>query len=322
MSTVAMKDPDRDQAVLPLQPASLDIWDKKYRLKQKGGEVVDATIDDTYKRVADALATVEAKPVRKHWSERFLWALRSGAIPAGRITSNAGAQAYKPKTSLINCTVSRTIHDSMDDIFGAVHEAALTLKSGCGIGYCFSTLRPKGAYVAGAGAFTSGTLTFMDVFDQACQTISSAGGRRGAQMGTIDVGHPDVEDFIRAKRKDGRLRHFNLSLLVTKPFIEAVKEDREWPLAFPVMASEKDTVDVNDPQQVVWREWSVIEEGYTVREDGMVACRIYRTIRARKLWNLIMTSTYDYAEPGFVLVDRINELNNNWWCEHIQATNP
>ena len=151
-----------------------------------------------------------------------MWALRRGAIPAGRITSNAGALEHKPATSTINCTVSGTIEDSMDGILEKVHEAGLTLKAGCGIGYEFSTLRPRGAFVAGAGAYTSGPMSFMDIYDKMCFTVSSAGGRRGAQMGTFDVSHPDVKDFIRAKREDGRLRQFNLSLLITDGFMEAV----------------------------------------------------------------------------------------------------
>ena len=191
-------------------------------------------MDDTYKRVARALADVEREEVREHWYERFLWALRRGAIPAGRVTSNAGALEHKPATSTINCTVSGTIRDSMDDILRKVHEAGLTLKAGCGIGYELSTLRPRGAYVSGAGAYTSGPLSFMDIFDKMCFTVSSAGGRRGAQMGTFDVGHPDVMEFIRAKRENGRLRQFNLSLLITDEFMQAVREDRDWKLAFPL----------------------------------------------------------------------------------------
>jgi ribonucleoside-diphosphate reductase alpha chain len=178
---------------IPMQPASLDIWDKKYRLKSKDGEAIDKIIDDTYKRVARALADVEETTEKKEiWYEKFLAALRQGAIPAGRITSNAGALEHKPATSTINCTVSATIGDSMDDILLKVHEAGLTLKAGCGIGYEFSTLRPRGAYVSGAGAYTSGPLSFMDIYDKMCFTVSSAGGRRGAQMATFDIGHPDV----------------------------------------------------------------------------------------------------------------------------------
>lgn len=308
---------------IPLQPASFDIWDKKYRLKSKNGHPIDASIDGTYQRVAKALADVETTPeLREHWYERFLWALRQGAIPAGRITSNAGALKHKPATSTINCTVSGTIGDSMDDILQKVHEAGLTLKAGCGIGYEFSTLRPRGAYVSGAGAYTSGPLSFMDIYDKMCFTVSSAGGRRGAQMGTFDVGHPDVMEFIKAKRENGRLRQFNLSLLITEEFMEAVKSGTNWPLAFPLREKElDDRIALDDPEQVIWREWPTTE-GLVARPDGKVACRIYRTIPARRLWDLIMNSTYDYAEPGFILIDKVNDLNNNWWCENIRATNP
>jgi len=312
-------------AALPeiaFQEASIDIWDKKYRLKSKSGEIIDQEIDDTYRRVARALADVEQTPeLRSFWFREFLWALRRGAIPAGRITSNAGAREHKPATSTINCTVSGTIGDSMNDILGKVHEAGLTLKAGCGIGYEFSTLRPKGAYVSGAGAYTSGPLSFMDIYDKMCFTVSSAGGRRGAQMATFDISHPDVMDFIRAKRENGVLRQFNCSLLITDDFIRAVQDDADWQLVFPILDSEVGDLDLQDPEQVVWRDWPNTA-GYVTSADGLVACKIYRTVPARRLWNMIMTSTYDFAEPGFVLVDRINEQNNNWWIENIRATNP
>ena len=309
---------------IPFQPASKDIWEKKYRLTTKSGEVIDTTIDETYERVARALAEVEETDAkREEWHAKFLWALRHGAIPAGRITSNAGAWAYKPATSTINCTVSGTVRDSMDDILGKVHEAGLTLKAGCGIGYEFSTLRPKGAFVAGAGAYTSGPLSFMDIFDKMCFTVSSAGGRRGAQMATFDVGHPDVMDFIRAKREDGRLRQFNLSLLVTREFMEAVIANADWQLAFPIGPKELelDGIDLEDASQVIWREWPV-KDDYITNDEGLVACKIYKTIKARRLWDMIMASTYDFAEPGFILIDQYNEMNNNWFCENIRATNP
>jgi ribonucleoside-diphosphate reductase alpha chain len=629
---------------IPYQPASYDIWDKKYRLKKKDGTPVDLTMDDTYQRIAHALAEVEDTPEkREFWYGEFLWALRLGAIPAGRIISNAGALDYKPATSTINCTVSGSIQDSMDDILRKVHEAGLTLKAGCvapgtwirtenglvtveravaeqhrqilcydreqrrfemqpilrhltvtvpqeenieiisnrvslktsikhpvlvyragrsiyiradevrmgdalvhhrfawsagettvleawfagahlgdgsayekrfnykpsrklwakraqeygkrlifkiraaerkvveryaaffqrfcgslakvvaatttngtsvcdytvasfeashvaslidhqigknqhdryvmaeelklalarespglshkerlrlgfyhgyhqadsvsriwldswaarfphlgsligftltlrpveaiqrnldlsetfydftverhnnylagnnglvvihncGIGYEFSTLRPKGAYVSGAGAYTSGPLSFMDIYDKMCFTVSSAGGRRGAQMATFDVGHPDVKDFIRAKLEDGRLRQFNLSLLITEDFMQAVKNDTLWKLAFPLSETEVRTeaLDLHDPDRVIWRDWP-IKDGYIVNETGQVACKGYKTLRARHLWDMIMASTYDYAEPGFVLIDRYNEMNNNWFCENIRATNP
>ncbi len=314
----------KTQTEVPYQPASRDIWDKKYRLKTKDGNPVDGAIEDTFRRVAKALSEVEATPEKRaEWYEKFLWALLRGAIPAGRIISNAGAQAYKPATSTINCTVSGAIRDSMDDILKKVHEAGLTLKCGCGIGYEFSTLRPRGAYVSGAGAYTSGPLSFMDIYDKMCFTVSSAGGRRGAQMATFDVGHPDVKGFIRAKREDARLRQFNLSLLITDAFMQAVKTDELWQLAFPLTQTEAQsgTVDLNDPTQVLWRDWP-IHHGYLVNERGQVACKVYKSLRARHLWDMIMTSTYDYAEPGFILIDRVNELNNNWFCEEIRATNP
>ncbi|MBL8505598.1 MAG: adenosylcobalamin-dependent ribonucleoside-diphosphate reductase [Methylobacillus glycogenes] len=318
-----LQDPEVQEVTM--QSVSLDIWDKKYRLKTKQGSFIDQDIDDTYKRVARALADVEAEPAQRDiWFEKFLWALRRGAIPAGRITSNAGALEHKPATSTINCTVSGIVEDSMDGILQKVHEAGLTLKAGCGIGYEFSTLRPKGAFVAGAGAYTSGPLSFMDIYDKMCFTVSSAGGRRGAQMATFDISHPDITDFIKAKREAGRLRQFNLSCLITKEFMEAVKADADWKLAFPVTAKEAelDQLDLGNDSQVVWREWPVVGKYLTRESDGKVACRVYRTIRAQRLWDVIMSSTYDFAEPGFILIDRVNEMNNNWYCENIRATNP
>jgi ribonucleoside-diphosphate reductase alpha chain len=687
MNTVVKIQPN-DVGSIPYQEASYDIWDKKYRLIAKDGSPIDRSMDDTYKRVARALADVESPDVREHWYESFLWSLRHGAIPAGRVTSNAGALEHKPATSTINCTVSGTIRDSMDDILKKVHEAGLTLKAGCvapgtlvrterglvtadravaekhreilcydreehrfemrpitkhmtthvpqaeniritsngatlttsvkhpvlvhrdgtftyvragevlltdslvhhrfawsadaarwrdawfagahlgdgstypkkfsykptrsrwarrasalgqrlvfkiraaerevveryaeffapvwdfavasfgasravelidgqigaksatlrvpqwvaaeperhflpflaglidtdgtvdtrgnahigmqsrqfaaelqallglfgvhasvtsgllrdheldgvmirgsggavvkicdsgflsavagymadsgkrtriaerattsgqydvfqvhpalcrvdaierglplpetffdftvekhnnyvagnaglmvihncGIGYEFSTLRPRGAYVTGAGAYTSGPLSFMDIYDKMCFTVSSAGGRRGAQMGTFDVGHPDALEFIRAKREAGRLRQFNLSLLVTDEFMKAVKSDKEWKLAFPLSQSEyeADRPDLGDKSKFVWREWPDTT-GYVANEEGLVACKVYKTIPARRVWDLIMSSTYDFAEPGFILIDRVNEMNNNWWTENIRATNP
>ncbi len=312
------------QQEVPMQSVSLDIWDKKYRLKTKQGEHIDQNMDDSYSRVARALADVEEEGKRAEWHEKFLWALRRGAIPAGRITSNAGALEHKPATSTINCTVSGIVEDSMDGILDKVHEAGLTLKAGCGIGYEFSTLRPKGAFVAGAGAYTSGPLSFMDIYDKMCFTVSSAGGRRGAQMATFDISHPDVTDFIKAKREAGRLRQFNLSCLITKEFMEAVKADAEWKLAVPVTAkeAEADNLNTKDDSQVVWREWPVKGKYLTRESDGKAACRVYKTIKARRLWDVIMSSTYDFAEPGFILIDRVNEMNNNWFCENIRATNP
>lgn len=314
---------DEHREEISLQPASLDIWDSKYRLKTKKGEVLDEDVHATHARVARTLAEVEPEEIREKWFESFLWALGHGAVPAGRIVSNAGAQEHKPATSTINCTVSGTVRDSMNGILEMAHEAGLTLKAGCGIGYEFSTLRPRGAYVAGAGAYTSGPLSFMDIYDKVCFTVSSAGGRRGAQMGTFDVGHPDVREFITAKREDGRLRQFNLSLMITDEFMQAVQAEGEWVLAFPLdpLEAEEDEVDLNDGETVVWRDWPVTD-GYITDREGRVACKVYGTLPARELFDLIMQSTYDFAEPGFILIDRVNEMNNNWYVENIRATNP
>ena len=308
---------------IKFQETSLDIWESKYCLKTKQGERVDESIDETYKRVARALVEVEQREQREHWYEHFLWALRHGVIPAGRIISNAGAQEHKPATSTINCTVSGTIGDSMEDILHKNVEAGLTLKAGCGIGYEFSTLRPKGAYVTGAGAYTSGPLSFMDIYDKTCFTVSSAGGRRGAQMATFDISHPDVLEFIRAKREDGRLRQFNLSLLITAEFMEAVRNDGDWHLSFPLSQEEVDVdnINLNDSDVVIWRDFPV-KGTYVTNEAGLVACRINKTIRARRVWDMIMASTYDFAEPGFILIDKVNEMNNNWFDENVRATNP
>ena len=264
MSTVRIATLDRGTKDIPLQPASYDIWDKKYRLKTKQGSAVDTNIDHTYQRVARALSDAETTvEKRKFWNDRFLWALRRGAIPAGRITSNAGALAHKPATSTINCTVSGTIEDSMDGILEKVHEAGLTLKAGCGIGYEFSTLRPRGAYVSGAGAYTSGPLSFMDIYDKMCFTVSSAGGRRGAQMGTFDVS-PSRRDAISSapSAKTARLRQFNLSLLITDGSCRPSRTTPTGRWRFPVnlKEAEKTSSPWTIPSKVVWREWPTRQE--------------------------------------------------------------
>ncbi|TJY59975.1 adenosylcobalamin-dependent ribonucleoside-diphosphate reductase [Sinimarinibacterium sp. CAU 1509] len=298
--------PLRDLPPLPLQQASELIALSKYFLP---GE----DLDSMRRRLAQALARCEADPGA--WEERFYHTLHY-AFPAGRIMANAGAESFKPNVSTINCTVSRTIEDSMAGIMGAASEAALTLKAGCGIGYDFSTLRPRGAQVSGAGATTSGPLPFMDVFDAVCKTVSSAGGRRGAQMGCLEIGHPDIEAFILAKRQDGRLRAFNLSCLITDDFMQAVRNDAEWSLVFPAFPDEMES------SQLVWRRWPLHDTDYTVNERGQTACRVYRTVRARDLWDLIMHSTYEFSDPGFLLVDEMNRMNPLWFTEHIRASNP
>ena len=305
MNTLDAGAPATDTA-LPLQDGAAAIARAKYFLP---GE----DLAGMRRRLARALAAPEADPGR--WEARFLRVL-DHAFPAGRIMANAGAEAHKPRVSTINCTVSRTLGDSMADIMQAASEAALTLKAGCGIGYDFSTLRPRGAPVSGAGATTSGPLPFMDVFDAVCRTVSSAGGRRGAQMGCIEISHPDIEDFITAKREAGRLRNFNLSCLVTRDFLEAVRSDAQWPLVFPAFPQEIASL------PALWRHWPAADPLHTVDEHGRTCCRIYRRVRARALWDLVMRSTYSHSDPGFILIDECNRMNPLWFAEDIRATNP
>ena len=261
-------------------PIAEQIWDMKYRLKEADGTAIDRTVEDTWRRIARALAEVEAEP--KVWEDRFYDALSDFKyLPAGRITAGAGTAR---SVTLFNCFVMGTIPDSMGGIFEMLKEAALTMQQGGGIGYDFSTIRPKGASVKGVAADASGPLSFMDVWDAMCRTIMSAGSRRGAMMATMRCDHPDIEDFIGAKADAARLRMFNLSVLVTDDFMEAVKADRSWDLVF----------------------------------DGTV----YRTVQARDLWNRVMKATYDYAEPGVIFIDRINKANNLSYVETIAATNP
>ena len=261
-------------------PIAEQIWDMKYRLKAEDGTPLDASIEDTWRRIARALAAVEADPAA--WEGRFYDALEDFRfLPAGRIVAGAGTGR---SVTLFNCFVMGTIPDSMEGIFEMLKEAALTMQQGGGIGYDFSTIRPRGAPVTGVAADASGPLSFMDVWDAMCRTIMSAGSRRGAMMATMRCDHPDIEAFIAAKQDAARLRMFNLSVLVTDPFMAAVKSDGAWDLVF----------------------------------DG----RVYRTIQARDLWNRIMRATYDYAEPGVIFIDRINAMNNLAYCETIAATNP
>jgi len=264
---------------------SQQIWDMKYRLKGPSGEPVDKTIEDTWRRVATALAAAEREPAL--WAERFYAAISDFKfLPAGRVVAGAGSGR---QVTLFNCFVMGTIPDDMGAIFAHLREAALTMQQGGGIGYDFSTLRPRGAPVKGVGADASGPLSFMDVWDAMCRTIMSAGYRRGAMMATLRCDHPDIEDFIAAKREPGRLRMFNLSVLVTDVFMKAVEDDAPWELAFGGPDGAKTT-------------WKVLP--------------------ARELWDEIMRATYAYAEPGVIFIDRINKRNNLWYCEQIAATNP
>ena len=264
----------------PIAAISQQIWDMKYRFKAADGTPIDKSIEDTWTRVATSLASVEKEP--ELWAKRFYEALDGFKfIPAGRIVAGAGTARH---VTLFNCFVMGTVPDDMGGIFGHLREAALTMQQGGGIGYDFSTLRPKGAAVKGVGADASGPLTFMDVWDAMCRTIMSAGHRRGAMMATMRCDHPDIEAFVEAKREPGRLRMFNLSVLVTDAFMTAVKEDAPWQLVF----------------------------GGTH----------YKTLRARELWDKIMRATFAYAEPGVIFIDRINRTNNLWYAESIAATNP
>ena len=261
-------------------PIAEQIWNMKYRLKEADGTPVDASVEDTWRRVARALAAVEAEP--ETWEEPFYGALEDFKfLPAGRITAGAGTGR---KVTLFNCFVMGTIPDDMGGIFDHLREAALTMQQGGGIGYDFSTIRPKGAAVHGVSADASGPLSFMDVWDAMCRTIMSAGSRRGAMMATMRCDHPDIEAFIAAKSDPARLRMFNLSVLVTDAFMAAVRADGPWDLQF--------------------------------------GGRVYHTVPARDLWNRIMQATYDYAEPGVIFIDRINRMNNLSYCETIAATNP
>ncbi|REF70355.1 MULTISPECIES: adenosylcobalamin-dependent ribonucleoside-diphosphate reductase [Paracoccus] len=261
-------------------PIAEQIWDMKYRLKDGGGQSIDLSVEDSWRRVARDLARVEKDPAL--WEDRFYAALEDFKfLPAGRILAGAGTGR---EVTLFNCFVMGTIPDSMAGIFDMLKEAALTMQQGGGIGYDFSTIRPRGAEVKGVAADASGPLSFMDVWDAMCRTIMSAGSRRGAMMATMRCDHPDIEAFIEAKQDSARLRMFNLSVLVTDAFMQAVKADGPWDLQF----------------------------------DG----KIYHTVRARDLWNRIMRATYDYAEPGVIFIDRINQQNNLAYAETIAATNP
>ena len=263
-----------------MTPISSQIWDMKYRLKAVDGAAMDKTLEDSWRRVAGALAAPEGDA--EHWQAEFYKALEDFRfLPAGRILAGAGTERH---VTLFNCFVMGRVPDDMAGIFEQLKEAALTMQQGGGIGYDFSTLRPKGAPVLGVGADASGPLTFMDVWDSMCRTIMSAGFRRGAMMGTLRCDHPDIEAFIEAKRDPGRLRMFNLSVLVSDDFMAAVKADQAWQLSF--------------------------------------AGTCYKTVSARELWDRIMRSTYAYAEPGVIFIDRINKTNNLSYCEEIFATNP
>lgn len=278
------------------------IWEAKYRFV-RGGTLVDNSIEDTWRRVATALAAPEADS--EGWGDRFLDILRDFRfLPGGRILAGAGTER---DVTLFNCFVMGTIEDSMDGIFAALREGAVTMQAGGGVGYDFSTLRPAGVKAMRTGNIASGPVSFMRIWDATCATLLSTGARRGAMMGTMRCDHPDIEEFVDIKRDERELRNFNLSVLVSDAFMEAVAADREWALVFP-------EADIDGDGEIVTRQWPGFAEP--------VNCRVLRTLPARSLWDRIMRATYNCAEPGVLFVDQINRRNHLSYCEHISATNP
>ena len=281
---------------------SRHIWDTKYRWRD-GDTIHDRTIEDSWRRIARALAAVEKDPAA--WEDRFYDILKGFRfLPGGRIQAGAGTGR---RVTLFNCFVMGTIEDSLDSIFDGLKQGALTMQQGGGVGYDFSTLRPTGLPAKSVGAVASGPVSFMRIWDAMCATLLSTGARRGAMMATLRCDHPDIEAFIDAKREPGALRHFNLSVLVSDDFMQAVRQDQDWALVFPAE-------DIAGSGEIVERNWS--------GRHGPVPCRVLRHVRARALWERILRATYEYAEPGVLFIDRINRLNNLWYREHISATNP
>ncbi len=284
---------------------SRHIWDLKYRYRPPGGDA-EPEVTATWRRVARAVASVEAEPAR--WTERFYEILAGFRfLPGGRIQAGAGTGR---RVTLFNCFVMGVIEDSLDGIFDALKEGALTLQQGGGVGYDFSTLRPRGVRARATGAIASGPVSFMRIWDAACATLLSTGARRGAMMATLRCDHPDVLEFVEAKRDPRELRHFNLSVQVSDAFMEAVRADRDWALVFPERDLEADAGE----GAASARRWP--------GRPRPVACRVLRTVRARALWERIMRATYDYAEPGVLFIDRINDANNLGYREYLSATNP
>jgi ribonucleoside-diphosphate reductase alpha chain len=281
------------------------IWDSRYRWREQG-ETRDKTIENSWQRVARALASIELSR-RAEWEQRFYKVLEGFRfLPGGRIQAGAGTGR---RVTLFNCFVMGTIEDSLDTIFDTLKEGALTMQQGGGIGCDFSTLRPSGAPAQSVGVTASGPVSFMQIWDTMCSTILSTGARRGAMMATLRCDHPDIEEFVRVKRDAAKLSHFNLSVLVSDAFMQAVQADADWPLVFPL--GEDDIAANNETVERVW-------SGSTIP----VRCRVLRTVSARQLWDQILLANYDYAEPGVIFVDRVNALNNLWYAEQISATNP
>ncbi len=290
------------------EPVSWHVWDAKYRYRE-GRVERDRTIEDTWRRVARALAAAEPESERAHWAEHFYHALYGFKfLPGGRILAGAGT---RHRVTLFNCFVMGIIEDSLDGIFDSLKEGALTMQQGGGVGYDFSTLRPAGTRARTTGTIASGPVSFMHIWDAMCATLLSTGARRGAMMATLRCDHPDIETFITAKHRSGVLTHFNLSVQVFDEFMEAVRRDADWPLVFPAAALEDEGM---GDGPIVYRRWT--------GTDGPVPCRVLRVVKARALWEQILRATYDYAEPGVLFIDTINRMNNLAYREHITATNP
>ncbi|WP_397546902.1 adenosylcobalamin-dependent ribonucleoside-diphosphate reductase [Rhodothermus marinus] len=290
------------------EPVSWHVWDAKYRYRE-GNVVRDQTIEDTWRRVARALAVAEPESEQARWAERFYRVLYGFKfLPGGRILAGAGT---RHRVTLFNCFVMGIIEDSLDGIFDSLKEGALTMQQGGGVGYDFSTLRPAGTRARTTGTIASGPVSFMHIWDAMCATLLSTGARRGAMMATLRCDHPDIETFVTAKHRPGVLTHFNLSVQVFDEFMEAVRRDADWPLVFPAAALEDEGM---GDGPIVYRRWT--------GTDGPVPCRVLRVVKARALWEQILRSTYDYAEPGVLFIDTINRMNNLAYREHITATNP
>jgi len=285
---------------------SRHVWEAKYRYRN-GGAIHDSTIEDTWRRVAQSLAAVESRN-RQHWADRFYRVLEGFRfLPGGRILAGAGTAH---RVTLFNCFVMGLLPDSLEGIFDALKEGALTMQQGGGVGYDFSTLRPRGTKARTTGSIASGPVSFMEIWDRMCATLLSTSARRGAMMATLRCDHPDIEEFIEAKHRGGKLQHFNLSVQVTDELVEAVKQDAEWTLVFP----KRSLAEAPNGHPDVMRRWT--------GAPGVVACRRFRRLPARELWSAIMRANYDSAEPGVLFIDRVNRMNNLWYREYLTATNP
>lgn len=287
------------------EPLSTMVWDIKYRYRRKE-KVIDHTIEDTWQRVAKALAKPEKSDERAHWQQAFYDILENFQfLPGGRILAGAGTHH---QVTLFNCFVMPIAFDSLPSIFTALKEGAITLQQGGGVGYDFSVLRPQGEMVARTGISASGPVSFMRIWNTMCGVLLSTGARRGAMMGVLRCDHPDIEEFIAAKKEAKELRHFNVSVMISDAFMEAIKKDEPWALVFPITSKMKVEGDI------IYRQWG----------DSLTpqACRVYRYVQARELWEKIIRSAYEYAEPGVLFGDTINRLNNLWYVDHINATNP